>query len=76
MAENRGRGWNFKKGAKDVPSVDELRKRAGKGGKALGKRAGFSDKDTLQKAIERSKRTRQERASRKASEQESEQVQN
>ena len=76
MAENRGRGWNFKKGAKDVPSVDELRKRAGKGGKALGKRTGFSNKDTLQKAIERSKRTRQERASRKTAQKESGQVQN
>ena len=28
------RGWNFKRGAKDAPSVEELRARASKGGKA------------------------------------------
>ena len=59
MAENKGRGWNFRKGAKDVPSVEELRIRAGKGGKTTGRKTGFSDKRTLQTAIEKSKRTRQ-----------------
>lgn len=34
MASEHSRGWNFRKGAKDAPSVEELRERASKGGQA------------------------------------------
>ena len=50
-SSGKGRGWNFRKGAKDVPSVEELRERGRKGGMAQVPK-GFSDRTVMQKAIE------------------------
>lgn len=46
----KGRGWNFRKGAKDVPSDEELRARASKGGSAKVPK-GLSDPATMVKAM-------------------------
>lgn len=53
MAEKNsglGRGWNFRKGAKDAPNIEELRERARKGGlKQVPK--GFASKGVMEKAL-------------------------
>lgn len=46
-----GRGWNFRKGAKDAPNAEELRERARKGGQARVPK-GFSAKSVMEKALE------------------------
>lgn len=48
MVSNK-RGWNFRKGAKDAPSEEELRARASKGGQAKVPK-GFADPKVLKKA--------------------------
>lgn len=48
----RPRGWNLKKGGKDAPSVEELRRRGAKGGKTTGRPAGFSKKEKRRRNIE------------------------
>ena len=54
MAERKtsglGRGWNFRKGAKDAPDAEELRERGRKGGLAQVPK-GFSDKNVMEKAL-------------------------
>ena len=49
-SSGKGRGWNFKKGAKDAPTTDELRERASKGGKVKTPK-GFSSRDVVEKAL-------------------------
>ena len=54
MAE---RGWNFKKGAKDAPDIQELRNRASKGGSVSNISKGFAankeaQREALKKSIE------------------------
>lgn len=64
MAEKLPRGWNLRKGGKDAPSTDELRKRGAKGGSVTGRKTGFSDKskhrEILAKATDARKRKAQE----------------
>ena len=51
MANKLGRGWNFRAGAKDAPSVEELRERARKGGQAKVPK-GLAKKHVQEKALE------------------------
>lgn len=63
--KTRSRGWNLKKGAKDAPSIDELRLRAKKGGSRTGTIGGFSDPEVLKYAVEKSIAIRAARKSKK-----------
>ena len=47
----KGRGWNFRKGAKDAPTTEELRERGRVGGKAQVPK-GFCSKEVVAKALE------------------------
>lgn len=49
MASENRRGWNFRKGAKDAPSAEELRERASKGGQAKVPK-GLAKADVMAKA--------------------------
>lgn len=48
---SKGRGWNFRKGAKDAPTSEELRERGRVGGKAQVPK-GFCSKEVVAKALE------------------------